>query len=197
MGTNASKVFVGLADQSSTVGALSRGTAIAASGIPADYTAAVTAINAFTSSGYISEDGATLTTNLSVTKIHEWNRAAVKQVLEDFDGNISLTLIQLDEEGAKQAFGTGNVTKVAANSTHGEQLKIALGAHIESPQAWALRFKDGNAKGIVLIPNGQVTSGATITFASNEAINLPITIDANDVGGQSIYVYFDDGVTTA
>lgn len=191
MGINANKVFVGLADQSSTVGALSRGTAL--STIPADYTAAATAIANFTSSGYISEEGATLTTNISVTKLREWNRAAVRQLLEDFDGNISLTLIQLDEEGAKQAFGTSNVTKTAATSTHGEQLRIALGAHIEAPQAWALRVKDGDAKCIVLIPNGQVTSGATITFSANEAISLPVTIDANDVNGQSIYVYFDDG----
>ena len=195
-GVNAKKVFIGLADQSTTVGALARGAAIASA--PADYTTAVTAISGFTTSGYISEEGASLSTSVNVTDIREWNRAAVRRILEQFDGTISCTLIQLDEEGAKQCFGSSNVTKVAANSTHGEQLKIALGAHLDSPQAWALRIKDGNAKMIVLIPNGQVTSGVDITFAANTAISLPITISANDDGtGNSIYIYSDDGLTTS
>ena len=195
-GVNAKKVFVGLADQSTTVGALSRGAVI--SSAPADYTAAVTAIAGFTSSGYISEDGASLSTSVSTTDLREWNRTTVRRILEEFEGTISATLIQLDEEGAKQCFGSANVTKVAANTTHGEQLKIGLGAHLDSNQAWALRIKDGNAKMIVLIPNGQVTSGVDITFAANAAINLPITISANDDGtGNSIYIYTDDGLTTA
>lgn len=195
-GVNAKKVYIGLADQSTTVGALARGTALTT--IPADYTAAVTAISSFTTSGYISEDGASLSTTVNVTDIREWNRAAVRRILEEFDGTISATLIQLDEEGAKQCFGSSNVTKVAANSTHGEQLKIALGAHLDTAQAWALRIKDGAAKMIVLVPNGQVTSGVDITFAANTAINLPITISANDDGtGNSIYIYTDDGVTSA
>lgn len=195
-GTNAKAVRIGLADQSSTVGALSRGTVLTT--IPADITAAITAIASFTSSGYISSDGAALNTTLSVTDVREWNLNAVRRILEQFDGTLTLTLIQLDEESAKQCFGASNVTKVAANSTHGEQLKIALGAHLDGSQAWALRLKDGNAKMIVLIPNGQVTSGVDITFAANSAINLPITISANDDGtGNSIYIYTDDGVTTA
>lgn len=195
-GVNAKKVMVGLADQSTTVGALSRGTALTT--IPTDITAAITAIASFLSSGYISEDGAALNTSLSIADIREWNKNAVRRVLEQFDGTITATLIQLDEEGAKQCFGASNVTKIAANSTHGEQLKIALGAHLDTPQAWALRMKDGNAKMIVLIPNGQVTSGVDITFAANTPISLPITISANDDGtGNSIYIYTDDGITTA
>lgn len=195
-GTNAKAVRIGLADQSSTVGALSRGTVLTT--IPADITAAITAITGFSSSGYISEEGAGLNTTLSVTDIREWNRNAVRRLLEQFDGTLTLTLIQLDEESAKQCFGANNVTKVAATSTHGEQLHIKLGAHLDSPQAWALRLKDGDAKMIVLIPNGQVTSGVDITFAANSAINLPITISANDDGtGESIHIYTDDGVTSA
>lgn len=196
MGTNAKKVFIGLADQSSTTGALARGSVITT--IPADITAAQTAIASFTTSGYISEDGAALSTSISTTDIREWNRSAVRRLLEEFDGTVTLTLIQLDGEAAKQAFGADNVTVTAANSTHGEQIHIKLGAHLDKPQAWALRIKDGDMKMIVLIPNGQVTSGVDITFAANSAINLPVTISANDDGtGESIHIYTDDGVTSA
>jgi len=196
MGINAKQVRVGLADQSSTSGALSRGDVI--STIPADIDAALTAIAAFSSSGYISEDGASLSTTKGVTPIREWNRAAVRRILEDFDGTVSLSLIQLDEEGAKQAFGEDNVTVTAATSTHGTQLKIALGATLDEPQAWALRMKDGDARMLVLVPNGQVTSGVDITFVANQAIQLPVTISANDDGtGHSIYIFTDDGIVAA
>lgn len=196
MGINAKQVRVGLADQSSTSGALSRGNVI--STIPADIDAAITAISSFSSSGYISEDGASLSTTKGVTPIREWNRASVRRILEDFDGTVSLSLIQLDEEGAKQAFGEDNVSVTAATSSHGTQLKIALGATLDEPQAWALRMKDGDARMLVLVPNGQVTSGVDITFVANQAIQLPVTISANDDGtGHSIYIFTDDGIVAA
>ncbi len=196
MGVNAKKVFIGLADQSATTGALARGAVLTT--IPSDLAAAETAIASFQTSGYISEDGASLSTSVSTTNIREWNRQTVRRLLEEFDGTITLTLIQLDGEAAKQCFGEDNVTVTAANTTHGEQIHIKLGAHLDEPRGWALRMKDGDAKFIVLIPNGQVTSGVDITFASNAAINLPVTISANDDGtGESIHIYTDDGVTSA
>lgn len=196
MGTDAKKVFIGLADQSKTTGALQRGDVLTT--IPADFDAAQTAITSWASSGYISEDGASLSTSISTTNIREWNRQTVRRLLEEFDGTITLTLIQLDEESAKQCFGADNVTKVAANGTHGEQLHIKLGAHLDAAHGWALRMKDGDAKFIVLVPNGQVTSGVDITFAANSAINLPVTISANDDGtGESIHIFTDDGIISA
>lgn len=198
MGIDATKVFVGLADQTSTSGALARGAVIAAANIPTTFADAVTATTGFTSSGYFSEDGVNLSTSISTANIREWNRAVVRRILEEFDGTISGTLIQLDEEAAKQCFGSANVSVTAATASHGKQLRIGLGAHLPENQAWALRMKDGLAKFLILIPNGQVTSGVDITFAANDAINLPIEISANDDGtGNSIYIFTDDGVVSA
>lgn len=198
MGINPNAVFVASADQSATTGALRRGNVITAANIPADITAAMTAISAFTSSGYVTEDGATLTTDKSVNELKEWNKNTVRRMLDSFSGEISITLLQLDEEGAKQAFGASNVTTVAANSSHGTQLHIAIGADLEQPQAWALCMKDGNKRMLVLVPNGQVTSGVEVTLNEGDAIKLPITISANDDGsGKSIHIYTDDGVTSA
>lgn len=198
MGIDASKVRIGLADQSATTGALGRGPVIEADDVPTTMADAITLVANYTTSGYISEDGATLSTDVSVTDLREWNRNAVRRLLDSFDGTLSLTLIQLDEEGAKQAFGEDAVTKTAATTTHGEQLRIAMGAHLPEPQSWVLRMKDGDAKIIVLVPNGQVTSGVEISFVANDAIKLPVTISANDDGtGHSIYIFTDDGVTSA
>ena len=198
MGINAKEVFIGLADQSTTTGALSRGAVIAGANVPADIDAAITAITNFASSGYISEDGATLTTDISTTDLKEWNKNTVRRLLDSFDGTVSLTLIQLDEEGAKQCFGEDAVTVTAATSTKGKRMKIAIGASLPEPQAWALRMKDGDARMLVLIPNGQVTSGVEITFVANDAIKLPVTISANDDGtGHSMYIFTDDGIVAA
>lgn len=192
MPLNAAKIYVGLADQSKTTGALSRGPVIA--NIPETMKDALTAIADFSSSGYFNEDGAKLSTDLSTNSIKEWNGANVRKLLDDFDGTLSATLIQSDYEGWCQLFGEESVSKVAATNEHGEQLHVKLGAHLPKPQAWALRMKDGDMRMLILIPNGQVASGVDITFASNEAIGLPIEISANDDGtGESIHIYTDDG----
>lgn len=198
MGIDASKVRIGLAEQTATTGALGRGPVITAENVPATLADALTLVASYATSGYVSEDGATLTTDISTTDLVEWNRNTVRRLLDSFDGTVSLTLIQLDEEGAKQAFGADAVTKVAATTTHGEQLRIAMGAQLPEPQSWVLRMKDGDARMVVLVPNGQVTSGVEITFAANDAIKLPVTISANDDGtGHSIYLFTDDGVISA
>ena len=196
MGINANKVFVGLPEQSSTTGALSYGPVI--TNIPETFDDAVTAISAFTSSGYISEDGATLTYDRSTTDIIEWAKAKVRRVLDSADATIETTLIQLDANGAKQAFGDDHVDVTAATTTHGEQIHIAIGAHVDEPRTWALRIKDGDMRLIALVPSGQVTSGVEITFTATDPISLPITISGNDDGnGDYIHIYVDDGQKTA
>ena len=196
MGINANKVFVGLPEQSTTTGALSYGPVL--TDIPTTFDEALAAIANFTSSGYISEDGATLTYDRSTTDIIEWAKAKVRRVLDDADATIETTLIQLDANGAKQAFGEDNVSVVAANAQHGEQMHIAIGAHVDEPRAWALRVKDGDMRLIALMPSGQVTSGVEITFTATDPISLPITISGNDDGeGNYIHLFVDDGQKAA
>ena len=198
MGINANKVFVGLPEQSATTGALSYGAVISTANLPTTFDEAVTAIANFASSGYISEDGATLTYDRSTTDIIEWAKAKVRRVLDSADATIETTLIQLDATGAKQAFGEDNVTVTAATSAHGEQLHIGIGAHMDEPRAWALRVKDGDMRLIALVPSGQVTSGVEITFAATDPISLPITISGNDDGnGDYIHIFVDDGQKSA
>ena len=194
MAINAANVFIGTPEQSTTVGALSRGNVLTT--IPADYTAAKTAIANFEMSGYISEDGATLTIDKSTNGIIEWARKQVRRTLDSVDATIGCTLLQMDAQDAKFVFGDSNVSTVAATSGHGNQMKISVGASLDEPHAWALRIKDGDFGMIVLCPNGQVTSGIDMTFAADQAINMPVTISANSDGaGQLVYIYTDDGVT--
>ena len=195
MALNAAKVLVGTADQQSTTGAIRSGAVV--STIPATFAAANTAASALDDSGYVSEDGIELTTDISTTEIREWNRNVVRKVLDSFDGTIKLTLIQCGYEEWCQAIGAENVTRTAATSSAGEQLHIKLGAHLPKEQSWAFMMKDGDARIIIFVPRGQVTTLDAITFSATEAVALPIEIDCLDDGtGDSIHIFIDDGITT-
>lgn len=194
MALDATKVYIGLADQSAAVGAISSGTLIDADDIPTTMSEAETLAATFTSSGYVSEDGLTLSTDYSTADIKEWNGALVRRILESFDGTLSWTLIQMDADGWKQAFGEENVSVTPAGYGHGEQITISLGAHLPAPKSWCFKMKDGDAKILIFVPNGQITSVDDITFNATEAIALPVTLSTYDDGeGESILIFTDDG----
>lgn len=196
MTLDAAKVLVGAPDQQQTTGAIRTGDVLTT--IPGTFEEAKAVLDAMTGSGYVSEDGVELSQDMSTADIREWGRNIVRKMLDSFDGTVAFTLIQADEEGWKQAIGDEYVTKSAATSTRGEQLHVRMGAHLAPAKSWGFAIKDGDARVIVLIPNGQVTTLDTITFSATEAIALPITVSAYDDGtGNSIHVYTDDGVVSA
>lgn len=196
MALDAAKVLVGTADQQSTTGAVRSGAVV--STIPTTFALAETAANTLTASGYVSEDGMELTNDISTAEIREWNRSIVRKVLDTFNGEITLTLIQSDYESWCQALGSEYVTRTAATSTKGEQLTISMGAHLAPVQSFAFMLKDGDTRIIIFVPRGQVTTLDTITFNATEAIALPITVSCYDDGtGNSIYIFVDDGKMTS
>lgn len=198
MALDASKVYVGLAEQSAAVGAILSGSLIDITDIPTTMDDADTLAETFDSSGYVSEDGLTLSTDYSTTDIREWNGALVRRILESFDGTLSWTLIQLDADGWKQAFGAENVSVTPSDGVHGEQITISLGSHLPNPKTWCFRMKDGDARVIIFVPNGQITAVDDITFNATEAIALPVTLSTYDDGnGESIIIFTDDGAVAS
>lgn len=197
MATDATKANVGRADY--VTGAVSYGAVLAT--VPTTMTAAETATSGFTKSGYVSEDGLELSMDYSTNDVREWNGATVRKLLESFTGEFSFTLLQaFSYEDACIAFGAENVTRTAATLTTGEQLHIAIGAHLPEAHAWCFNMKDGDAAMKVLVPNGQVTSLDSITFVANDVIKLPVTVSCYDDGtgtGDSIHVFTDDGQKTS
>ena len=155
----------------------------------------VTLDPAFVGNEYVSEDGLTLAPNVSTTDIKDWSGAIVRKVLESFDGTLSWTVISTDAEAMKIAFGSGNVTTNAAGSTHGNQTRTALGAELSERQSFVFLMKDGDARIVIVVPEGQVTEVGEVTFASNAAVGWPVTLSCYpDSNGKSIYIMTDDGV---
>ena len=195
MTLNAAKVLVGTADQTSTAGAVRSGAVVTT--IPASFSAAETAAAALTGSGYVSEDGVELGNDMSTNDIREWNRNVVRKVLDEFDNTLKWSLIQFDYESWVQVLGSSYVAKTPATSLKGEQLVIKMGAHLSPVQSWAFMLKDGDAKIIIFVPRGQITTLDSITFNATDAIALPVTLSCYDDGtGNTCYIFVDDGKPT-
>lgn len=159
---------------------------------------AVTLDPAFTGNEYVSEDGLTLTPSMSTTEIKDWSGSTVRKVLESFDGTLNWTMISTNAGALGVAFGADHVETNAATLVHGAQIRASLGAHLPEAQSWVFLMKDGDARIVIVVPNGQITEVSETTFASNAAVGWAVTLSCYpDESGECIYIMTDDGVVTA
>jgi len=188
---NTANILVGAPDQLTTGAIFS---AAVGSTAPTD---AVTALDAaFTSSGYVGEDGLSLNGNKSVTKLRDWSKKVVKILTDSFEPQVSFELLELSEESLKQAFGDAAVTVTAATSGHGKQLTVAVDGATPEPKAWAFNMKDGDAKVRLYLPNAVIENVPDMTFSAGDAIRVPVTLTAMpDDNGKAYYLFTDDGKT--
>nr|DAF81927.1 MAG TPA: tail protein [Caudoviricetes sp.] len=192
MALDVSKVLVGAPDQATTGAILD---APLGSKLPASASDELDA--AFVSSGYVSEDGLALTTDRSTNDIKDWSSKVIRKLLDSFDATIKWSEIQMSYEALCHAFGAENVMKTAASSSHGEQVRVAINGAMPQARSWAFKMKDGNARILIVVPNGQVTSVDEIDFVASDGVKLPITLSCYpDASGNSIYIYTDDGVVS-
>lgn len=188
-----SKVLVGSPDQLTTGAVFD---APVGTKIPTSVGAALD--EAFKSSGYVTKDGIQLTPDRSTTDITDWGGNTVRTLLDGFTTNISWSEMQMDEDALRHAFGSDAVQAVPATSEHGRQVSLSVGPDLPEPRSWAFKMKDGKARILIVVPNGQVTKVDSISFTSSDAVALPITLSClPDSSGKTVYIYTDDGVVSA
>ncbi len=189
----ANNVLVGAPDQATTgaIASAPLGTALP--------TAVGTALNAaFVPGGYISEDGLTLTPDRSTVDIKDWSGATVRRILESFDGTLAWAHLETSEESLKTYFGDANVSVTAATISTGKKMTATLGAFDLPVKSWAFKLKDGLAKILIVVPNGQVTEQGEVSFTKSGAITWPVVLTTYpDATGKNVYIYTDDGVFSA
>ena len=192
MSVNASNVLTGAPDQLTTGAILSAplGTILPES--PRDEPD-----DAFRSSGFISENGLTLTPERSTVGIKDWSGATVRQILEEFNGTLAWEHLETNEESLKNYFGDDNVEVTPATASTGKQITAALGAHELPRKSYLFRIKDGNARILIKVPDGQVTEQGEVAFTKSGAILWPVTLATYpDAAGNNFYIITDDGVYT-
>lgn len=153
------------------------------------------AISGWGSSGFVSEDGLALSLSKSFEQIKEWGGGIVKRILNEFDGTIKYTHLELSEFSLRDSFGPDALTIEDATSAHGTRWKVKMGAEDLPAKQYLFRMKDGNTKIRLYVPNGIVTELEEISFVKTDAIKLGVTLGCQtDSSGAAVYLYTDDGV---
>lgn len=156
------------------------------------------ALTGLKDSGYVDENGVEIAISESTTGIKDWSRKIVRKILDEFDGTISWAHLEMSEGALKNYMGDENVEVQAATVSKGKQTRAAIAGEMRPTKAWYFKIKDGERRGLVFVPHGQVTERGAISLLANDAIKLPVTLTTYpDKFGKSIYLYFDDGAPVA
>lgn len=189
MSVDATNVLTGAPDQLTTGPILSgpRGVALP--------TAVGEQIDAqFKDSGYIGEDGLTLTPERSTEAIKDWSGAVVRQILTEFDTTLAWAHLETNEASLKNYFGDQNVTVQAATAAEGQRIAAKLAGTEMPRKSYLFKIKDGDARVLIVVPDGQVTETGEVSFVKSGAILWPVTLTTYpDKDGVNVYVYLDDG----
>lgn len=193
-GINAAAILTGKPLQSATVGAVL--TAPLGTTLPTDATWEPT--NAWTSTGYASPDGVSISFDRSTVDIMEWGGSKVRTLTDNYKVQVKYTEIQTDPETMKRVVGEQHVTVTDADQTHGTQMKVGFGPEMPDRCSWVFRMKDGDSLTLLVLPDAQITNLDSFSFVSNDSNKWPVTIDCYDDGtGHSAYLMNDDGVVAS
>lgn len=194
MGVNSKDVFVGAPEQSAVTGAILTGPETDV--IPETIDDIV--FTGLDDSGYVGEDGVTITPTESTESIRDWSLKVIRKILTEFDANLAWAHLALDEFSLKNYMGDDNVEVTAATAEHGTQTRAAIAGEVRPVKSWYFKIKDGNRRAVILVPHGQITERGEIALLASAAITLPVTLTTYpDAAGKSIYIYLDDGVVSA
>lgn len=196
MSVNSKNVIIGAPDQAAT-GAILSGPETDV--IPAtidDFDTAFMQI--MKDSGFINEDGVTITPNESTETIRDWSLKTIRTILTEFDGTLTWTHLEVNEESLSVYMGEDNVQVTPATASKGKMIRAAIAGEQRPTKSWVFKIKDGQRRVLVFVPHGQITERGEIALVANNAITLPVTLSTYpDAAGKNIYIYTDDGVVDA
>jgi hypothetical protein len=145
-------------------------------------------------SGYVGEDGVTITPTESTESIKDWSLKVIRKILTEFDSTIAWAHLALDEFSLKNYMGDDNVEVTPATVAHGTQTRAAIAGEMRPVKAWYFKIKDGARRALIMVPHGQVTERGEIALLASAAITLPVTLTTYpDAAGKNIYIFLDDG----
>lgn len=150
--------------------------ATAGTALPTDPTEKLPA--AWTHIGDVSDAGATLALNKTVSNLRNWANVIKRVIMTDHSETMQSPIMDTVEETFKAVLGERNVTKangvITANLSDGD---------LPEPEAFLWVMKDGDDMLMIGCSYGQVTAVDNVSFAPNAAINWTPTITALGDGG--------------
>jgi len=143
--------------------------------------------------GYLDEDGLTLSLDESFVNIPDWSGNIVRKVKESFDGTLAYNHLELNAESLRDFFGDANVD--LSEGTNGKQLiKVQINGQDLPIKARYYRIKDGKRRALLFLPRSQVTERGDVQWLNNQAVKLPVTVSTYpDTDGNSAYLFLENG----
>lgn len=188
---NARNVLTGAPDQATT-GAILSAPATFSGTLPAAVDD--TPDPAFVGSGYIDEEGLTLTPERSTEPIRDWSGTVVREILTEFAAKLAWAHLETSVEALRNYLGDDQVTVTAATSSEGKRITALLKAAEMPRKPYLFRIKDGAARVLIVVPDGQVTEQGEVAFVKSGAIKWPVVLSTYpDASGVNVYIYLDDG----
>jgi len=175
---NAELVYVGSPDR--ITGAIM--SAAKGSTLPTDASSAPDA--AFVDSGYISEDGCTLSDAQTWNDIKDWGGDTVRRIKSESQVTIAFSFLEVNVNSAKAAFGDDNVTDTSGS--------LAIKINVKEPprKAWLVNMLDGDRKMRITVADGQITDRGDLTFTRSGAVLIPVTLTCYpDENGDTAIIY--------
>ena len=149
---------------------------------------------AFVGSGYVNEDGVTITPEKSKEGIKDWSLEVVRELLTEFKNSIAWAHLSTSKESLKNYFGDENVTTEVATDEHGNIIRAKLNAKDYPRKSWVFRIKDGDNRVLIVVPDGQIGEVGEVPFQTGAAITWPVTMSTfPDKNGDHVHFIFDDG----
>lgn len=175
---NTELIYVGSPDR--VTGAIM--SAVKGTALPADASTAPNA--AFVDSGYISEDGCTLSDAQTWVDIKDWGGDTVRRIKSESQVTIAFSFLEINDRSSKAAFGDTNVT-----STGGE---LAIKINVKEPprKSWVINMLDGDRYLRLVVADGQITDRGDLTFTRAGAVLIPVTLTCYpDANGDTVIIY--------
>lgn len=151
-------------------------------------TDAVTALDsAFSTLGFISEDGVTNGNEVSTEAIKDWGGTTVLNLQSSRDDTWQFTLIESKNlEALKTIFGDNNVS---GDLSSGITVKVNADELEDHAYVFEMVMSNNTKKRIVL-PIAKVTSIGDITYTKSDAVGYDITLTCSgDSSGNTHYEY--------
>lgn len=163
--------------------------------LPTDTSTALNA--AFNATGYVGEDGLSLSVGRDTEKIKAWGGDTVRVVETSHEVTLSWTFLETNSRVLAEVYGAGNVTTTPATTTKGTLNAIAVKGGALPERAYIFEMKDGSKRVRVVAPNFQITEVGDTQFVHSAATGYEVTGEAlPDSSGVKLYIYTDDGVKT-
>ena len=165
--------------------------------LPTDETTALDV--AFKPTGYVSKDGASFTPNRDTSDVQAWGGDTVALIQSKFGVEGKVALIEaLNSQALKTTFGSANVVVTAATSTTGTKTATKVTGDELEHLSWVFEIKNGIKKVRVIWADAQVSKVDEIKFTDSDATAYALAATLfPDASGIYVYIYTDDGVTTA